>query len=186
VVIGLTLAVLVHRTDWLYPALAQFDVAPRRYDAQMVKMRGNAEVGSVASQLRASMPDPAKTFVLTRMYQDAAILSFYMDGRPKAFHIGSYLHGLNKAGEPLRTRFSQWDLWPDRDLSPERSLVIGQDAIFMGDLDEAGTIAGAFERVDRSPTMVRIERHGVFVREFKLYRCYGFKGVRREATGGTN
>ncbi|MFT3788650.1 MAG: glycosyltransferase family 39 protein [Tepidisphaeraceae bacterium] len=177
VVIGVVLGTLVHRTDWLYAPLSRFDVPPRKIDAQFVKMRGNAELGDAVSNELATLSPGA--FVLTRTYQDAAILSFYVKGQPPAFHIGSYLHGLNKQGEPLQTRHSQWDLWPDRDLTPAKSPVIGRDAVFVGDLDEVGTIAGAFERIDPEPRVVKIIRHDVFVREMKVYRCYRFKGVER-------
>jgi 4-amino-4-deoxy-L-arabinose transferase-like glycosyltransferase len=184
VVIGSMLVLLVHRTDLIYPLLKQANVAPRRFDAQLVKMRGNAELGRFVSELRSQMPRPGQTFLLTRAYQDAALLAFYVEGQPGAFHVGSYLRGMNSNGVPNRTRYSQWDLWPDRDLAPQRSPVIGHDAIFVGGLDNVGTIRNAFERVDIEPAVVRIERHGLFVREFTVFRCYGFKGVERPQSEG--
>jgi undecaprenyl-diphosphatase len=184
VVIGLLAVLLVHNTERFYPLIDRLSLTPRQFDAQLVKMRGHAELGRFVSDLRATMPNPGKTFLLTRAYQDAAVLAFYVDGQPGAFHIGSYLHGTNKQGDPLRARYSQWDIWPDRDLTPARSPVIGQDAIFVGGLDEVGTIRSAFERMDEEPTILRIERRGVRVREFKVFRCYGFKGVDRPAGEG--
>jgi hypothetical protein len=184
VAMGVVAAMLIHCTEILYKPIMAMGKTPRQFDAQIIKMRGNDKVAAAADDVKASLGPGA--FVMARMYQDASLLSFYMKGQPPAFHVGSYLSKepvVWREGEkPFieRTRRSQWDIWPDRDLTPERSPVIGKDAVFVGDLDISGVIRGAFESIDTEPVVVKIESGGVVVREMKIWRCRGFKGIARE------
>jgi hypothetical protein len=169
--------VFLHNSERLYPLLPIINdvlgttLTPRRFDTQIAKMRGNAELGAAAD--RALRRLPGDSFVFTRHYQDGSILAFYTPGRPNTRDIGSYLTG------PEQTRRSQFDLWPHR--SMEDPAILGSDAVFMGSLDDAGVIRRAFDRVVQAEEVV-IQRQGQEVRRAKLWLCYGFKGIERPAT----
>jgi Dolichyl-phosphate-mannose-protein mannosyltransferase len=168
VVIGLIAGVLIHRSDVLYPIAGAVGYRPDRLDRQIIKMRGNQEFGDAVSRELAKLNDDA--FVLTRSYQDASLLGFYVAGQPKVLHAGSYLLGKEQ------TRQSQFDLWKDRDLTDPK--WIGRDAVFVGSLDEGGVIRGAFESIE-SAGVVEIRRWGYVVRSKSVYVGRGFRGLTR-------
>jgi 4-amino-4-deoxy-L-arabinose transferase-like glycosyltransferase len=168
VVFGVVACVLIHRSDLMYPLAQRMNIKPGRIDSQVIKMRGNAEFGQAVGDALATLPPGS--MVMGRYYYDAAILSFYVEGQPRAMAFGSFLTGSD------RTRRSQYDLWPDRDLSDRK--WIGRDAVIFGALDEAGVIRGAFESIERRPDVV-IERHGVELRRRPIHIGRGFRGLSR-------
>ena len=169
-VVGTTLA---HHTEWLYPIAANVGYAARRADlGPLNKARGNAEYGRAVGAILADHPD---ALVLARTYQDASQLAFYTPGHPITFNVSSYLIGKE------RSRHSQFDLWPDHDLS--NPAIVGRDAILFGSLDRDGLIRGAFDSVELLRELP-IVRFGVVVREAKpIYLCRHFKGMRPAEPG---
>lgn len=173
VAIGLVAMLIVHRTDLLAPVAARFGIAPKRIDLGPInKARGNAEYGRVVGELLAQHPD---ALVLARSYQDASQLAFYTPGHPVTFNVSSYLVGKE------RSRHSQFDVWPDHDLS--NPALVGRDAILFGSPDADGLIRKAFDSV-KLVREVPIVRHGVVVREAKpIYLCRNFRGLQRAESG---
>jgi len=172
VVFGLVSAALLHQTQWLYAPASRLGIHPRKFDAQLVKMRGNEEFG-IATQ-KVLDRQQAGTFVIARAYQEAALLAFYMPGKMRVYHIGSYLHGIDQ------TRASQWDIWPDTNLLDPA--LIGHDAVVFGDLDQAGVIASAFESIEEVDRVI-IVRQGVEIRQRPIFVGKKFKGVTRPQKG---
>jgi 4-amino-4-deoxy-L-arabinose transferase-like glycosyltransferase len=172
VTIGIVALLVIHQTHHFYPLALKLGLKPRQVDlAQIIKSRGNAEYGQAVSRVLREHPG---AFVLTRKYQDASLLAFYVEGQPKTYNIGSYLIGRE------RTRHSQFDVWKDRDLAnPE---LIGRDAVFFGKPDPDDVIRNAFDRFERVED-VKIIRGGLELHSQSLYVGYGFKGVRRSEPG---
>jgi len=149
------------------------NISPRQWDPTF-RLRGWKELGRVISAELSQMRPGS--IVMCEDYQSTAQTAFYIDVQPQTFYAGSWF------AQPAR--LSQYDLWPDRRL--DRPELIGRDAIFYG--HEAVTGSGmppddfvaAFDSVERLPD-VKIYRVGLDVREFRLWRCKGFKGMHRAA-----
>lgn len=216
IVFGLVMQPIAHYPELLYPAVrwANDNVVPLKQpwteqggwrksvaklipsepmDAQKIdftyKLKGWKEAGQALSkELRDLGPD---TFMLCHDYQQAAALAFYLEGQPITFAASSYYQV-----EP--GRMTQYDVWPNRDLSPNSPLV-GKNAIFLGRHETPfGDLLNAFERVEgvastrmkqvdgqwvevpiQRAFKVRIEKEGLEVRTFRYFKCYGFKGMNR-------
>jgi hypothetical protein len=165
---GLVTMMLIHRTDLTYPLMDAAGVRPRRLDAQIIKMRGNDQLGlEVGRQLQKLGPN---AMLIGDHYQVASLMTFYVPGQPRTFCTGPFLK------PPEQMRLSQFDFWPDADLtSPE---WIGRDAVFVGSLDRAGVIAGAFESIELAQE-VPITVRGIEVRRVNVYVARGFRGLTR-------
>jgi undecaprenyl-diphosphatase len=153
--LALLVVLLGHVTEWL-PIPPRFDPTTR--------LRGWAELGAEAGRLRAAMPRPAQTILLSDQYQVTSELAFYVPGHPPAYNL------------PLGRRRNQYDLW---DAPADR---LGWDALYVEEgvrlLDTR--VMAAFDRVDE-PVVLEIRRAGRVVRSFSLYRGYGFRGLPDEA-----
>jgi len=216
VVFGLVMQPIAHNPELLYPAIgwANDKIVPLArawkeqggwrktvakvlpddpLDAQKVdftyKLKGWEEAGDVLSKELAQLGPGA--FALCHDYQQAAALAFYLDGQPPTYAASSYYQD-----EP--GRMTQYDIWPDRDLSP-RSPLVGRNAIFLGRHDAPfPDLANAFERVEgvtmqkmkqidgqwaevpvQRALKIEIVKDGLEVRTFRYFRCYGFKGMNR-------
>lgn len=180
-VFGLVLTPIAHDTTLLYPLEArltghdpagQADGA-RKWDPTR-RLRGWAELGEAVSQRLAQMP--AGSMVMAQRYDTASELAFYVAGRPKTYSIGSWLSDPNDRG-----RRSQFDMWADRSL--EEAGLMGREAIYVGDAPPAD-LRKAFERMERVGK-VDIVRRGLKINSFTLWRCWGFRGMRRPVDEGT-
>ena len=178
--LGLLVMPLAHNFDWLYPVFARINqsidnpkkhLQPRKLDPT-ARLRGWQEMGAAVEAQRAAMsPD---TFVLCQDYQTTAEMAFYVRGHPKTYYAGSY------AKDPEeRSRFTQYDMWPDRRL--DQPALIGRDAVYVGFMSR--DTKGAFERIEPLPDFV-VTRRGMEVRRVLLWRCLGFKGMQPQMTGG--
>lgn len=173
VAIGLFAMLVVHHTEWLVPLAARAGIPPKRADLGPInKARGNAEYGQVVGELLRDHPD---ALVFARSYQDASQLAFYTPGHPLTFNVSSYLVGKE------RSRHSQFDVWPDHDLS--NPALVGREVILFGSPDGDGLIRAAFDSV-KLVREVPIVRMGVVVREAKpIYLCRNFKGMKPAESG---
>jgi hypothetical protein len=153
-----------HRTP-LNPA--KFDIA--------FKLRGIADpfARTVSDELKQLPPG---AFILCEDYQDASQLAFYVDGQPKTYFAGSYW-----TDPEVRRRFTQFDMWPDRRL--DRKELIGQDAIYVGSVS-FDPMKQSFEKIEFLRDVV-VERQGMKVRSFWVWRCTGFKGMQRPIGAGS-
>ena len=178
VAFGLLMMPVAHNFELVYPLIQWADrtitrpwfgreLSIRQLDPT-VKLRGWEELGRFVARQQADMgTDP---FILCEDYQATSQMAFYVPGQPRTYYMGSYFKEKTK-------RHSQYDLWPDRSLDPEQNPgLVGRDAVYVGyfkpDLNEA------FERVEELP-LLDIERRGAKIRSFRVFRCYGFKGLVR-------
>jgi hypothetical protein len=117
---------------------------------------------------------PAGTFILCDDYMQTAEAAFYTEGQPKTYYAGSYYADAK--------RFTQYDMWPDRRL--DQPQLIGRDAIYVGkggDIPIA--IPAAFDHLSER-IEIPVVVNGTVVKTFKIWRCYGFKGMHRAAGPG--
>jgi hypothetical protein len=132
---------------------------PPRLDPTL-RLRGWRELGARVGELRAGMPNPARTFLASDRYQVTSELAFYVAGRPPAYNLN------------LGRRLNQYDLWEGPDVRR------GWDALYVQEgtrpLDER--VIRAFARVD-GPIPIEIRRGGQVVRTFTVYRGHDFKGA---------
>lgn len=178
VAFGLLMMPVAHNFELVYPLISWADrTITRPYFGRelrirqldpTVKLRGWEELGRFVADQQARLgSDP---FILCEDYQTTSQMAFYVPGQPKTYYMGSYLRQKTK-------RHSQYDLWPDRSLDPEQNpSLLGRDAVFVGyfkpELNEA------FGRVEELP-LLDIERRGYKIRSFRVFRCYGFRGLTR-------
>ncbi len=185
IVVGLIASTLLHDVTRLYPLAAWADRKlptrkpgpdgePRRWLAAKAfdpgaKCRGirSTFAPAVADGLAHLRPG---AFVLCEDYMDASQLSFYLPGQPQTYFAGSYW-----TDEKVRRRWTQFDLWPDRQL--DRPEVVGHDAVYVGWPNYA-PLRQSFESVTKLPDVV-VAIDGLPVRTWTVYRCVGFKGMRR-------
>ena len=174
---GLILTPIVHDTSALFPLIERINATfgtklqPANLDLSG-RLRGWAQLGDeVSLELRGLGGRP---FVLCDDYMQTAEMAFYVEGQPKTYYAGSYYADAK--------RFTQYDMWPDRRLDqPE---LLGRNAIYVG---KGGgippEIPAAFERVEKLPE-IPIIAGGATIRTFKIWRCYGFKGLKRPTGAG--
>jgi undecaprenyl-diphosphatase len=167
VAFGLITMPIVHDVSILFPLLQKFGVNPSKID-YMARLRGWQELGGRVSKELADLGrDP---IVLCDDYMQTGEMAFYVKGQPKTYYAGSYF-----ASDPKR--LTQYDMWPDRAL--ENPQLVGRNAVYVGKGHALPVdVKNAFDRADpliEIPVIVR----GVEVKSFKIWRCYGFKGMKR-------
>jgi hypothetical protein len=101
-------------------------------------------------------------------------MGFYARGQPRTFYFGSYLRAKTK-------RQTQFDVWPDRSLDPKDNPgLVGKDAVYVGYFKPE--LREAFESVEELP-LLDIDRRGIKIRSFRVYRCHNFRGFSRPTVG---
>jgi 4-amino-4-deoxy-L-arabinose transferase-like glycosyltransferase len=180
VVFGILCTPIAHNTQLLYQPvnkvgqmLGRKKISPRQWDPTF-RLRGWREFGIVISDYLTTLRPGA--IVMCEDYQTTAEAAFYVTGQPKTYYVGSWLQ------QPAR--LTQYDLWPDRRLdNPD---LLGRDAIYYGHDGVAGSglppddLVAAFDSVERLADL-KIFREGLEIRDFRLWRCKGFKGMHRAA-----
>jgi 4-amino-4-deoxy-L-arabinose transferase-like glycosyltransferase len=167
IAVGIVTVPIVHDVSLVFPLLQRLGIDPANAD-YMAKLRGWEKLGQhVSRQLDELGPG---ALVLCDDYMQTAEMAFYVKGHPKTFYAGSYF-----ASDPKR--LTQYDMWPDRAL--ENPQLLGRDAVYIGkghalpaDVKQAFERTGKLEEI---PVVVR----GVEVKSFKVWICYGFKGMKR-------
>jgi len=117
-----------------------------------------------------------KTFIFSDTYQVASELAFYVPGNPTTYNIN------------LGRRMNQYDLWPAPDgfnQGPGPGTAFkGMGGIYVkwgyAELDKK--VEDTFERCEKEPAFY-VYRSGRPVREFTIFRCYNFKGMKGEKGG---
>jgi undecaprenyl-diphosphatase len=138
------------------------------------KLRGIAD--PFASTVSAELHQlPPGAFILCEDYMDASQLAFYAAGQPRTYFAGSYWTQIERDGIPIRRRWTQFDIWPDRQL--DRPELIGKDAIYIGTMADA-PLRESFDSVQRLPDITVYVR-GLAIRSWTVWRCRGFKGMHR-------
>lgn len=173
-IFGIVITPIAHNTEIVYPAIDRIGslfrkkpIVPRQWDPTF-RLRGWQELGdAITAELRKLPPN---SLVLCEDYQITSQAAFYVAGQPKTFYVGSWFRDPKR-----RSRQSQYDIWPDRQL--DQPSLVGRDAIYFGHEPPRDFLA-AFEKVEKLPE-IDIARRGVSIRTFRLWRCIGFKGMQR-------
>ncbi len=123
------------------------------------KLLGWQELGERAGTVYDKLAKSGVTFVLTDRYQIASELAFYMPGNPATYNVN------------FGRRMNQYDLWPGfYSFTGQNALYVEwQEGPLRAEVKDMFASCDAGERV-------KIVRDGEFIRLFKLYSCYGFKG----------
>ncbi len=130
----------------------------------LYKLRGWQTLGNHLSTQLAKHPG---AIILTDDYQQAAEAAFYTQGQPKTYYAGSYY--------AQAKRFTQYDMWPDRNL--DRPELKGKTVLFLGKGGPfPADIQNAFDKVEPLPDIDIIVRN-VKVRTFRTWLCTNFHGM---------
>lgn len=125
-------------------------------------------LGQQVSRVRASMPNPADTFVMGETYHIAAELAFYVDGQPRTYCAD------------FGRRMNQYDLWGGH------SELKGKDAVFVHDSGKAeipAQLLALFDKVEPAETY-RAVRNGKSYGKLQIHRCHGYKPQTVNGKGG--
>jgi undecaprenyl-diphosphatase len=126
------------------------------------QFEGGKRLAKLTDKMLAEMPRPDDTFLFTKRYQEASLLQFYATGQPRTYNVNT------------GRRMNQFDIWGGFDK------LAGQDALYVlagsGDQYLGNQIVqSAFQHISEA-TFLEVELHEQVVREFTVYRCYGFRG----------
>jgi undecaprenyl-diphosphatase len=154
----ITALILLHA---MYPVLP----IPVKLDRISAEIKGWAELGEKADQLKKQMPRPEKTFFFGLHYQEASELAFYSPGQPQTVSI-------NRWGRP--NVYDYW--WKESELKGLDAIGVTYDPV-----SHSNQLNQVFKRVDPpEPLNIYIRSHfdstRRLVKTFYLYRCYGFIG----------
>jgi len=124
---------------------------------------GWRELGQKVSQVYLDMKAKKPTFIFSDRYQTTSELAFYVVGRPQTYNVN------------LGRRLNQYDFWRGFEE------LINLDAIYVQDGDRP-LPAGVREAFDRceGESPVHIERFGLEVKTFSIFRCYNFSGFKKK------
>ncbi|NNG00665.1 MAG: glycosyltransferase family 39 protein [Desulfobacteraceae bacterium] len=147
-----------------YPGLLSvFGVSlPPRLDPAN-RLYGWEEMGKEVSAQLASLP--GDSFISARDYGMAALLAFYVEGRPKVYAI------------PDGRRMSQYDFW-NGGLS-----VKGKDALFVDLRKMRPKTQVFFNRIELAKKlMITTDDGGAVRKNIYIYKCYGYKEASENPT----
>lgn len=177
-IFGIVMMPVAHNFEYAYRLLPLINsikhktpIEPRQIDLTVAKMKGWKELGQRLTREMQGLNDP---FILCEDYSQTAETAFYVAGHPKTFCVGPYITKLSD-----RKRRTQYDVWPDRNLS--QPSLRGRDALYVGYMND--DVLHSFKSVEELPEEP-IYRAGYKVRRFKIYRCRDFQGLELQAPGG--
>lgn len=129
---------------------------------------GWKELGQKVSGVYLDMKAKGPTFIFSDRYQTTSELAFYVVGRPRTYNVN------------LGRRLNQYDFWNGLEK------CIGWGAIFVheGDSPLPGAVGRAFHRCE-GEALVRIERFGLPVKTFSVFRCFNLVGFKEKPRGTT-
>ena len=129
------------------------------------RLRGWKELGSEVTKIYEEMSEGSPVFIFSDSYQVSSELAFYVKGHPITYCVN------------LDRRMNQYDLWPGF------HELIHYNAIFVriGNKRIPEPVAGAFEKIEKRLFTVYI--HNEKIRDYSLFLCYDFKGMREEKPG---
>ena len=171
-VLGLTVIVLMHRTDWVQPLLLRVSgregpdnrMPLRRFDPTC-RLRGWRTLAEAVDEERTRVAgeEPDTPVLAASTWWIPGELGVYCAGHPQAYSIGL------TTGD----RHSQYDLWTNPQVNGDQFLnrtflVVGYVS------DEAKQ---AFGRVD-APRTVEYRENGRLVAEWAITACHGFHGFK--------
>jgi 4-amino-4-deoxy-L-arabinose transferase-like glycosyltransferase len=138
---------------------------PAAADLVSKRLRGWPELGEAVGEVMRSGPRPP--FLVSDRYQIASELAFYVPGNPRVWNAN------------FGRRMNQYDLWGDWEA------LAGQDGLFVtyGNGEPPAEIRTAFQDMTRV-RVVPITHRGDHLRDFSIYRGYGFRGFPPRAFSG--
>ncbi len=179
IILGLLFTPFSHNSEMLYPLAARISKLisseqPRAKWDLSSRLRGWSQLAQrVTKELGTLANDP---FVLSEDYQICSQMAFYVRGQPKTYYAGSYF-----VDPQRRNRHSQFDVWTDRQLDGKQ--LLGRDAIYVG-YEPPPELAQAFASMEKLTPSEEIDRGGLHIKSFYLWRCKGFKGMSRPKDSG--
>jgi len=126
------------------------------------RVTGWAELGENVSRRSVEMAKEGPFFIASDTYQITSELALYTKGNPVVYNVVT-------GGR----RMNQYDLWPGYfDLK-------GYNALYVkgGNAGAGGEFMEAFERCGKEA--VTLHWGGAPLKDFTVFRCYGFKGMER-------
>jgi membrane-associated phospholipid phosphatase len=137
---------------------------PQKFDPS-ARLRGWKGLGREVSAVRCEIAKEGNFFIFSDSYQAASELAFYTDGHPVTYCVN------------LGRRMNQYDLWPDF------NSLINSNAIFVTihDRELPLKIRDAFEGCEKRIFRALEGKH--VLREYTIFTCRGFKGMKQEETG---
>ncbi len=137
---------------------------PQKLDPS-ARLRGWKELGRKVSTVRYEIAKEGNYFIFSDSYQAASELAFYTEGHPVTYCVN------------LGRRMNQYDLWPDF------NSLINSNAIFVTihDTQLPLKIRDAFEECEKR--IFRSIEGKCVLREYTIFTCRGFKGMKQEETG---
>lgn len=134
---------------------------PSRFD-MTAKLRGWEELGAEVSSIYEGMIKKGNVFIFSDSYQITSELAFYVKGQPITYSI------------KIDKRMNQYDLWPGFDR------LIHYDAIFVkiGSVPLPLKVKDAFKSYEKR--MYKVYEKGILLREYSIFICHDFKGMKEE------
>ncbi len=127
------------------------------------RLRGWQELGEEITRIYEEMSATRPVFIFSDAYQVSSQLAFYVKGHPVTYCIN------------LGRRMNQYDIWPGfQDL-------IHYDAIYVsvGDNMFPQELVPVFQKVEKRVLKAYTKKH-VELRDYSIFRCYDFKGLKEE------
>ncbi len=124
---------------------------------------GWAELGQKVSAILPLMGE--KAFIMSDTYQTTGELAFYVKGNPVAYNIDSG-----------NRRMNQYDLWP----GPESLISYNAIYVKLGDSALEPLVQDAFEACEKEVFKYSYDK--TWVRDFTIFRCRNFRGIKRPET----
>jgi hypothetical protein len=172
-VLGLSVIVLMHHSEWLGPALARLSgpatpqhPLPRRRFDPTCRLRGwqtlGADVDRLRDDLRARGIEP---LLAATSWTVPGEIGFYCRGHPQVYSLGL----------ALGDRHSQYDLWTPNPLADPETFR-GRTFIVIG--DPSPLLREAFDEMETSRRVTRRES-GQVVSQWTVTVCRGFRGFQQ-------
>jgi undecaprenyl-diphosphatase len=127
------------------------------------RLHGWQELGEEVTKIYEEMSATRPVFIFSDTYQVSSLLAFYVKGNPETYCIN------------LGRRMNQYDIWTGF------HNFIHHDAIFVsvGDNKFPVELAPAFQKVEKMALKAYTKKH-VELRTYSIFRCYDFKGLKKE------
>jgi undecaprenyl-diphosphatase len=137
------------------------------------RLKGWKALGFEVSTIYKELLDRGPVLIFSDRYQVSSELAFYVSGHPKTFCINN------------GRRMNQYDLWPDINQEAKRLRRLNKDitinAIYVrtGDTTMPQKVNEAFDKYEKRLLRV-FDRNKRLIREYSIFICYNFKGLKIE------
>ncbi|HYA11727.1 MAG TPA: glycosyltransferase family 39 protein, partial [Thermodesulfovibrionales bacterium] len=129
------------------------------------RIRGWKELGSEVTKVYEEMSERGPVFIFSDSYQVSSELAFYVKGHPITYCID------------LDRRMNQYDLWPGfYDLLHYNAIFVRIEKTKVPE-----NVASAFGNIEKR--LFRVSANNEKIRDYSLFLCYDFKGMKEEKPG---